>query len=75
MNRWILRGLVTAGFAGAAWALSSTAASADTTEPDRPAGLTVTIGLGRTSETSDGEQSHGLDVGVTIGADPHRRSS
>jgi hypothetical protein len=48
MNRWIRRGLVTAGFAGAVWAIGSAAASADTVSPAdvssaRPATLVATL--------------------------------
>lgn len=72
MNRWILRGLVTAGFAGAAWALSSTAASADpttTTEPDHPA-LVVTIGGGNSNGSAPlgiTADLGGVGVDVSVG--------
>jgi hypothetical protein len=75
MNRWILRGLVTAGFAGAAWALSSAAASAATTTvPDDPASITVTldVGLGRLGDSPATPVGRPARIAVTAAVAPVR---
>jgi hypothetical protein len=65
MNRWILRGLVTAGIAGAAWALSSTAASADTnTTVDAHVGIGLPV-------TSNGITAE-LGVDIVVGRPAER---
>jgi hypothetical protein len=63
MNRWIYRTLVTAGFAGAVWAIGTAAASAGTTTaptdavPARPATPVVTLdvdlGLGHRTDSTN----------------------
>ena len=72
MNRWILRGLVTAGIAGAAWAISSTAASADTN-------ITVDaqVGIGFPVPSNGGESrgiTADLGVDVAVGRPAERRA-
>jgi hypothetical protein len=72
MNRWILRGLVTAGIAGAAWAIGSTAASADTN-------ITVDaqVGIGFPFPSNGGESrgiTADLGVDVAVGRPAERRA-
>src|SRR5918997_6880219 len=68
MNRWILRALVTTGFAGAVWAIGTAAASADTTTtPVDPSPVTLVVTLDAKVGVARPAPAATATVAVTVG--------